>query len=113
MEPEDADFLSGCAIIAPDSLAGKLALAVRDILFEFGGDRRVPRSKHEVSPAHRVQTDLDLHHLDSLNLSDVALELEQHGRVFSPEDWWRFTKLNQDDATVATIITALIDFSET
>ena len=107
-EQSDKDFLIECAI-KENSLEAMLALKVRKLLANYAGgfDNKISKSKH-IFGKHRIEDDLNICHLDSLNLVDVMLELEESGILISGEDAQRLFVCNENNLTVAEIINELL-----
>ena len=60
----------------------------------------------------RIESDLGIIHLDSLNLIDIILELKKEGIKISDADAESLFKANSDDLTVAEIINEVIRIVE-
>ena len=56
-----------------------------------------------ILPGHRIESDLGIHHVDSLDLVDLATSFESDNLKFGHDDLHRLAELNRSDATVSEI----------
>jgi acyl carrier protein len=56
-----------------------------------------------VLPNHKIESDLGIHHLDSLDIVDLATSLESAEFKFQDEDLLKLAELNEADATVGEL----------
>ena len=107
-EQSEKDFLSECDI-EENSLEAMLALRVRELLasYALSFETKISKAKH-VFAKHKIVDDLNICHLDSMNLIDVILELEKDGISISDEDAQRLFVSNENNLTVAEIINELL-----
>ena len=106
-----AEFLAECGIRA-NSLKAMLALHMREVLAIYAlHDTGIRKARH-VFANHRIEGDLRIGHMDSLNLVDVILEFEKKGICIDQEDAMRLFGLNERDATVAEIVREFIEIIE-
>jgi len=67
-----SEFLAGCEL-DPFSDEGKKAIKCRELLAEFTSP---PRSPNDISFEDKVESNLNLHHVDSLDLVDFTMSIE-------------------------------------
>jgi acyl carrier protein len=109
-QPEQAAdlFLAGCGI-SPNTSAAMLALEVRNTLAQFASPSRHPS---RVFCDHRIETDLGMHHVDSLDLVDMSLTLESVlGMDLDDTDKLMIFEKQKDNCTVADFVAVLLGFT--
>jgi len=109
-QPEQAAdlFLAGCGI-SPKTSAAMLALEVRNTLAQFSCPSRDPNM---IFCDHRIETDLGMHHVDSLDLVDMSLTLESAlGMDLDDTDKLKIFEKQKDNCTVADYVAVLLGFT--
>ena len=105
---DSAEFLAECGV-RENSLEAMLTLHMRKLLASVALHNTGIRKAKHVFANHRIEGDLGVGHLDSLDLVDVVLELEKEGIRINEEDAQRLFESNKRDATVAEIVRELIE----
>jgi len=106
-QPEQASdlFLAGCGI-SPNTPAAMLALEVRNALTQFSCPSRDPS---RIFCDHRIETDLGMHHVDSIDLVDMSLTLESTlGMDLDDTDRLKIFEMQKDNCTVADYVAVLL-----
>jgi len=106
----DVDFLNNCKIelYSPEAM---LAIQFRKIVARYA----IPKTFRDadcILPFLRITQDLGIHHIDSLNLVDIVLDMEEIGVIISENEVKGVFELNQYDATVFDIIHTLLEMKK-
>lgn len=90
----------------PSSEALDLVRLLRTALFDLSPLNIAPEF---ILPSLRVESDLGVHHLDSLNLVDLATFIESDNFSIGSEDLQRLADLNNRDGTVKELALIILN----
>lgn len=107
IQTED-EFVIQCGIPL-DSNDAVFALKVRFLLYQYAAVKSKSKSAEQILAPDRIESDLKIHHVDSLELTDLAIELESDGVGFTEQELHEVFNLNKNDATVKEIVSKLLD----
>jgi acyl carrier protein len=104
-----AEFLAGCGITS-DTHAARIALVIRKAV---GNNASPARDAESVFATHRIETDLGMYHMDSLDLVDMSLSIESSLGITL--DLARQTQIfdkQKENCTVADLVALLLGFTD-
>ena len=107
IQTED-EFVIQCGIPV-DSNDAVFALKVRLLLLEYANIYSVNKSVEQILATDRIESDLSILHFDSLELTDLVIELESDGLILTEQELHEVFNLNKNDATVKEIVSKLLD----
>ena len=101
----------GCDI-PEGTLEAMFAIKIREKLADYvGQDSKIKKTEHLF--AHfKIEDELAIDHVDSLDLVDIILDFESEGMFISEKDAKKIFELNERNATVAEIINELINIMQ-
>ncbi len=88
------DFLSNCNL-KENTLEGVLALKVRGLLADYANSYRKIKRANNIFAHYKIVDDLNISHVDSLNLVDIILELENSGILITPDEAQKLFNANE------------------
>ena len=107
----NTDFLKGCNI-PEGTLEAMFAVKVRKNLAIYVGEGSKITKPEHIFAHFKIEDDLYINHVDSLDLIDVILDFEKEGMLITEQDAKKIFELNENNATVTEIINELINISK-
>jgi hypothetical protein len=106
-EQSNNEFLKKCEI-PEGTLEAMFALKVRKQLAVYAVPNTKIKKAAHVFAHFKIENELGISHVDSLDLIDIILDFENDGMIISENEAKKIFKLNEKNANVSEIVNELI-----
>jgi hypothetical protein len=104
------EFLKVCNL-EKKSQEAVFALRIRRLLSGYLGSKGINKTE-QLFASHKIESDLNINHLDSIDLIELISFLDIEGLFISEKEGYELFILNKEDSTVAEIISKIIDITK-